>query len=446
MQHWLISCLKSNEMNILLLGSGGREHALAWKMHQSSLCSQLYIAPGNAGTSQYGTNVDLPISKDFQEMESFCRTRSIQMIVVGPEDPLVQGVYDYFEAAHQRESFGASWLGVIGPSGEAAQLEGSKAYAKLFMQRHNIPTASYKEFSSDNYDAGYEYIRNHTLPVVLKADGLAAGKGVIIATDHDEALREYELMLRQSKFGAAGHKVVVEEFLSGIELSVFALTDGTHYLLLPEAKDYKRIGEGDTGLNTGGMGAISPVPFANDAFMKKVEDRIVKPTIEGLRKEQLTYKGFVFFGLIKVGNDPYVIEYNCRMGDPETEVVIPRLKSDLVSLFVSTSKQQLNQVVLEQDQRSAVTIVAVSGGYPGDYKKGVAITGLETSESNSILFHAGTKATEGKVVTTGGRVLAVTTLSDSLSVAVKQSRKLLEQIQFDGMYYRKDIGYEFPES
>ncbi|MFY7879928.1 MAG: phosphoribosylamine--glycine ligase [Lacibacter sp.] len=433
-------------MNILLLGSGGREHALAWKMHQSSLCSQLYIAPGNAGTSQYGTNVDLPISKDFQVMESFCRTHSIQMIVVGPEDPLVQGVYDYFEAAHLRESFGPSWLGVIGPSGEAAQLEGSKAYAKLFMQRHNIPTASYKEFSSENYDAGYEYIRNHTLPVVLKADGLAAGKGVIIATDREEALREYELMLRQSKFGAAGNKVVVEEFLSGIELSVFVLTDGAHYLLLPEAKDYKRIGEGDTGLNTGGMGAISPVPFANGDFMKKVEERIIKPTIEGLRKEQLTYKGFVFFGLIKVGDDPYVIEYNCRMGDPETEVVIPRLKSDLVSLFVSTSKQQLNQVVLEQDQRSAVTIVAVSGGYPGDYKKGLEITGLETSENNTILFHAGTKSTEGKIVTNGGRVLAVTTLSNSLSSAVKQSRKLLEQVQFDGMYYRKDIGYEFPES
>ncbi len=446
MQHWLISCLKLKEMNILLLGSGGREHALAWKMHQSSLCSQLYIAPGNAGTSQYGTNVDLPISKDFQVMESFCRTHSIQMIVVGPEDPLVQGVYDYFEAAHLRESFGPSWLGVIGPSGEAAQLEGSKAYAKLFMQRHNIPTASYKEFSSENYDAGYEYIRNHTLPVVLKADGLAAGKGVIIATDREEALREYELMLRQSKFGAAGNKVVVEEFLSGIELSVFVLTDGAHYLLLPEAKDYKRIGEGDTGLNTGGMGAISPVPFANGDFMKKVEERIIKPTIEGLRKEQLTYKGFVFFGLIKVGDDPYVIEYNCRMGDPETEVVIPRLKSDLVSLFVSTSKQQLNQVVLEQDQRSAVTIVAVSGGYPGDYKKGLEITGLETSENNTILFHAGTKSTEGKIVTNGGRVLAVTTLSNSLSSAVKQSRKLLEQVQFDGMYYRKDIGYEFPES
>jgi phosphoribosylamine--glycine ligase len=314
------------------------------------------------------------------------------------------------------------------------------------MQRHNIPTASYKEFSSENYDAGYEYIRNHTLPVVLKADGLAAGKGVIIATDREEALREYELMLRQSKFGAAGNKVVVEEFLSGIELSVFVLTDGAHYLLLPEAKDYKRIGEGDTGLNTGGMGAISPVPFANGDFMKKVEERIIKPTIEGLRKEQLTYKGFVFFGLIKVGDDPYVIEYNCRMGDPETEVVIPRLKSDLVSLFVSTSKQQLNQVVLEQDQRSAVTIVAVSGGYPGDYKKGLEITGLETSENNTILFHAGTKSTEGKIVTNGGRVLAVTTLSNSLSSAVKQSRKLLEQVQFDGMYYRKDIGYEFPES
>lgn len=444
MQHWLISCLKSNEMNILLLGSGGREHALAWKMHQSSLCSQLYIAPGNAGTSHYGTNVELPINKDFQVMESFCRANSIQMIVVGPEDPLVQGVYDYFDAAHQRESFGPTWLGVIGPSQEAAQLEGSKAYAKLFMQRHNIPTASYKEFSSGNYDEGYEYIRNHTLPVVLKADGLAAGKGVIIAANHEEALREYELMLRQSKFGAAGHKVVVEEFLSGIELSVFALTDGTHYLLLPEAKDYKRIGEGDTGLNTGGMGAISPVPFANEGFMKKVEDRIVRPTIEGLQKEKLTYKGFVFFGLIKVGEDPYVIEYNCRMGDPETEVVIPRLKSDLVSLFVSTSKKQLNQVVLEQDQRSAVTIVAVSGGYPGDYKKGLEITGLETSENNSLLFHAGTKSTEGKVVTNGGRVLAVTTLSDSLSSAVKQSRKILEQIQFDGMYYRKDIGYEFP--
>lgn len=430
-------------MNILLLGSGGREHAFAWKMKQSPLCKNLFIAPGNAGTALCGTNVQLNINDEFHIMESFCRQNVIHLIVVGPEDPLVKGVYDYFQTAHERLSFGEGWLGVIGPSKYAAQLEGSKAFAKAFMQRHQIPTASYKEFSVEQLEEGKQYIAQHALPIVLKADGLAAGKGVLICSNHVEAIAEFEMMLCQDKFGEAGKRVVIEEFLDGIELSVFVLTDGKHYCILPEAKDYKRIGEGDTGLNTGGMGAVSPVPFADEVFMQKVKDRIIKPTIEGFHKEQMVYKGFVFFGLIKVKNEPMVIEYNCRMGDPETEVVIPRMKNDLVALFKATANGKLDEIVIEEDPRMAVTIVAVSGGYPGEYQKGFNITGLHQLAEDVLIFQAGTKNDAEKVVTNGGRVLTVTALGKNINECAGKSKSTLTQIHFNEMVYRKDIGYEF---
>lgn len=425
-------------MNILLLGNGGREHALAWKLSQSPDCSKLFIAPGNAGTAKCGKNVYVSIN-DFDAVREFCIKERIEMVVVGPEEPLVRGIADYFKTDPDLRS-----IIIIGPSKEGAQLEGSKSYAKAFMMRHNIPTAAYKEFDASNYEEGVKYIQQHALPIVLKADGLAAGKGVLICQNHIEAIAEFELMIQQSKFGDAGKKVVVEEFLTGIELSVFVLTDGKNYVILPEAKDYKRIGEGDTGLNTGGMGAVSPVPFADTAFMKKIEDRIVRPTIDGLHKEQIDYKGFVFVGVIKVGEDPYVIEYNCRMGDPETEVVMPRLKNDLVDLFIATSKQQLDTIKIETDTRVACTVVAVSGGYPGDYEKGFEIEGLQNVETeNSIVFHAGTKAFEDIVMTNGGRVLCVTSYGDSIKEAVTRSKQVLENIYFQEMYYRQDIGYEF---
>lgn len=430
-------------MKILLLGSGGREHALAWKIAQSPLCTGLFIAPGNTGTAQYGTNVPLRVEKDFQPLEHFCRENKIQMIVVGPEDPLVNGVYDYFKAAYIAHPFADGWLGVIGPSAYAAQLEGSKAFAKQFMLRHNIPTASYKEFTSETFEEGKSYVLNHALPIVLKADGLAAGKGVIICQNHIEAVTEYEMMLQHSKFGEASKKVVVEEFLTGIEMSAFVLTDGKDFVLLPEAKDYKRIGEGDTGLNTGGMGAVSPVPFADDAFMSKVMEKVIKPTINGLQKEQIEYKGFVFVGLIKVGDEPFVIEYNCRMGDPETEVVMPRLKTDLVELLVATAKNQLANVKVEQDPRFAVTVVAVSGGYPGNFAKGYEIEGLQNNPGNSLIFHAGTAMENGKVVTNGGRVITVTSFGKTVGEAADYSRNVLESIKFRNMYFRNDIGYEF---
>lgn len=430
-------------MKILLLGSGGREHALAWKIAQSPLCTGLFIAPGNTGTAQYGTNVPLRVEKDFQPLEHFCRENKIQMIVVGPEDPLVNGVYDYFKAANIAHPFADGWLGVIGPSAYAAQLEGSKAFAKQFMLRHNIPTASYKEFTSETFEEGKSYVLNHALPIVLKADGLAAGKGVIICQNHIEAVTEYEMMLQHSKFGEASKKVVVEEFLTGIEMSAFVLTDGKDFVLLPEAKDYKRIGEGDTGLNTGGMGAVSPVPFADDAFMSKVMEKVIKPTINGLQKEQIEYKGFVFVGLIKVGVEPFVIEYNCRMGDPETEVVMPRLKTDLVELLVATAKNQLANVNVEQDPRFAVTVVAVSGGYPGNFAKGYEIEGLQNNPGNSLVFHAGTAMENGKVVTNGGRVITVTSFGKTVGEAADYSRNVLENIKFRNMYFRNDIGYEF---
>ncbi|MBY0476894.1 MAG: phosphoribosylamine--glycine ligase [Chitinophagaceae bacterium] len=431
-------------MNILLLGSGGREHALALKLSQSPLCSNLYIAPGNAGTAQCGTNIDLRVGSDFTEAENFCRTNQVHLILVGPEDPLVNGIYDYFITAHQTQPFADGWLGVIGPSAFAAQLEGSKAFAKAFMDRHQIPTASYREFTTANFDEGREFLLNHTLPVVLKADGLAAGKGVIICNNHLEAVAEFDMMIHQHKFGDAGKRVVIEEFLNGIEVSVFVLTDGKSYCILPEAKDYKRIGEGDTGLNTGGMGAVSPVPFADKAFMQKVEERIIKPTIQGISSENMVYKGFVFIGVIKVNDEPFVIEYNCRLGDPETEVVIPRLKNDLVELLRATSLEQIHTVEIEQDPRVAITMMAVSGGYPGDFLKGYEIEGLQQPvETGSFVFHAGTKEENGQVVTNGGRVLAVTSYGSTTADAVARSKKILEGLRFRNMYFRQDIGYEF---
>jgi phosphoribosylamine---glycine ligase len=431
-------------MNILLLGSGGREHALAWKIKQSPLCTELYIAPGNAGTKKFGINVSIRVDADFTALELFCRDHQIHMIVVGPEDPLVNGIYDYFHEAHQQQPFAEGWLGVIGPSQKAALLEGSKAFAKQFMMRNKIPTAAYREFTRDNFEEGKNYVMNHPLPIVLKADGLAAGKGVIICQNHLEAISEFEMILQHSKFGTAGSKVVVEEFMNGIELSVFVLTDGKDFVLLPNAKDYKRIGEGDTGLNTGGMGAVSPVPFANEAFMKKIEATVILPTIKGLQEEALEYKGFVFFGLIKVGDEPYVIEYNCRMGDPETEVVMPRLKNDLVELFAATLNQQLSQVQIFEDSRFAVTIVAVSGGYPGEFVKGYEIEGLgEAPGDDTIVFHAGTKEENGQIVSNGGRVLTVTSYGNSVAEAAQRSKDVLGGIKFRKMYFRSDIGYEF---
>lgn len=428
----------SNTMNILLLGSGGREHALAWKLAQSAQCGQLYIAPGNAGTARHGTNVNLPVT-DFEAIKQFVLEKEIALLIVGPEEPLVKGITDAF-----RNDGKLQHVAVVGPSQYGAQLEGSKAFAKKFMMRHGIPTAAYKEFDELNYSAGIHYLQQHSLPIVLKADGLAAGKGVLICQSHVEAIAEYELMLQQGKFGDASKKVVVEDFLEGIELSVFVLTDGKHYVLLPEAKDYKRIGLGDTGLNTGGMGAVSPVPFADSAFMKKVEEKVIQPTIRGLEEEGIDYKGFVFFGLIKVGTEPYVIEYNCRMGDPETEVVMPRLKNDLVELFMATVQGRLHEIKIEQDNRFACTVMAVSRGYPGSYEKGFVIEGLnDPLPGDSLVFHAGTIQKNGEVVTSGGRVLCVTSYSNNISTAVAKSKQVLQQITFDGIYYRQDIGYEF---
>ena len=425
-------------MRILLLGSGGREHALAWKLSQSVWTNPLFIAPGNPGTAQHGTNVNLDLS-DFESLAKFCIYEKIEILIVGPEEPLVNGLYDYFKSREELQA-----IHFIGPSKEGAQLEGSKAFAKAFMQRHNIPTAAYKEFTLDNYEEGVKYLEQHSLPIVLKADGLAAGKGVVICQNHLEAFAEFELMIQRSKFGDASKKVVVEDFLTGIELSVFVLTDGKNYLLLPEAKDYKRIGEGDKGLMTGGMGAVSPVPFATPGFMHKVEERIIKPTVEGLNREGIEYTGFIFFGLINVDGDPYVIEYNCRMGDPETEVVMPRLETDLVGLCVAASNKELHLANIRVDSRAAATIVAVSGGYPGFYEKEVEITGLdEKFGKQSLVFHAGTKEQDGKIVTNGGRVCCVTSYGSSIEEAVDTSLDVLEYIRFDGIYYRTDIGYEF---
>ena len=434
-------------MKILILGSGGREHAFCWKLSQSTLCSQLFIAPGNAGTAQFGKNINIDMN-DFEAVKKICVSKEIDMVVVGPEEPLVRGIYDFFKEDKKLKD-----IIITGPSTFGAQMEGSKAFAKSFMQKHHIPTAKYGEFDASNFAEGLEYIQNHPLPIVLKADGLAAGKGVIICNNYVEALSEFELMIQQSKFGDAGKKVVVEEFLDGIELSVFVLIDGKNYVLLPEAKDYKKIGEGDKGLNTGGMGAISPVPFATEHFMKKVTERIIEPTIRGLQKDEIDYKGFIFFGLIKVNEEPMVIEYNCRMGDPETEVVLLRLKNDLVQLFVSMHEQKLDQQKIIIDKNEAATIVAVSGGYPEEYKKGLPIDFgyLENPEAikhidedgGVMVFHAGTKQVNHEVVTNGGRVLAVSAIAGGLGDAIELSKSILEEIYFDGIYYRKDIGYEF---
>ncbi|MBK6378635.1 MAG: phosphoribosylamine--glycine ligase [Chitinophagaceae bacterium] len=427
-------------MNILLIGSGGREHTLAWKLKQSPLCNHLFIAPGNAGTALCGTNLPIAIS-DFDSLATACVANDIDMILVGPEEPLVKGIYDFFQNRKGLEN-----IKVIGPSKEASQLEGSKAYAKAFMKRHDIPTAAYGEFTADKYLEGVEYIKLQSLPIVLKADGLAAGKGVLICQSHLEAIAEFELMLLRSKFGEAGKKVVIEEFLKGIELSIFVLTDGENYVLLPEAKDYKRIGEADAGLNTGGMGAVSPLPFVTAAFLQKVKERIIDPTIAGFKKDKLDYKGFVFVGLMNDNGEPKVIEYNCRMGDPETEVVIPRIKNDLVELLVATTTQKLHEIIIETDERAVATVVAVSGGYPGDYEKGKAILGLDTPAlENTIVFHSGTKKEDDDIVTNGGRVLAVTSFGENITEAVEQSNYMLEQLHFEGMYYRTDIGYEFKE-
>ena len=428
-------------MRILLLGSGGREHAIAWKLNQSVWANPLYIAPGNPGTAQCGINVNIDLG-DFDAICDFCIKENIEMVVVGPEEPLVKGLYDYFKLKEELQK-----IYFIGPSKEGAQLEGSKAFAKAFMIQHKIPTADFKEFTSDNYEEGVKFLQAHSLPIVLKADGLAAGKGVAICQSHVEAIAEFELMILQEKFGTASKKVVVEEFLKGIELSVFVLTDGKNYLLLPEAKDYKRIGEGDTGLNTGGMGAISPVPFATPGFMHKVEERIIKPTINGLHKEGIDYVGFLFFGLINVNGDPYVIEYNCRMGDPETEVVMARLETDLVGLFVAATQQELDQVKLRVDARAAATVMAVSRGYPTGFEKGFEINGLDGKYGKqSLVFQAGTKQKDGKIITDGGRVLCVTSFAENITEAVNTSLDILDHIDFEGMYYRTDIGYEFKTS
>ncbi len=427
-------------MNILILGAGGREHALAWKLSQSPLCTQLYIAPGNGGTIQYGTNLNFGVN-DFAALKKCCTDKSIDIVVVGPEDPLVNGVYDFVVNDEMLKH-----IIVVGPSKEAAQLEGSKAFSKKFMQRQNIPTAAYEEFTQENYEAGKAYLIQHALPIVLKADGLAAGKGVVICQTHQEALEVFGEMIINKQFGEASTKVVVEQFLDGIEISVFALTDGKDYKIIGHAKDYKRIGEGDTGLNTGGMGCVSPVPFADDAFMKKVIGTIIEPTIAGLHKENFTYKGFVFFGLIKVGNEPFVIEYNCRMGDPETEVVLPRLENDLVALFVQMHNGTLKDAIINYKPKAAVTVMAVSGGYPGDYKKGLAIQLPQIVDNKEYIaiFQAGTTLDKSNgLVTNGGRVITVTAMHHTLSEAAKAAKAVVEQIQFDGKYYRRDIGYEF---
>ncbi len=422
-------------MNILILGSGGREHTFAWKITQSPLCTKLYVAPGNSGTAQIATNIDIKVT-DFYGIKDIVLSKGIDMVVVGPEDPLVQGVHDFF-----LNDENIKHVSVIGPESAAAQLEGSKEFAKEFLYRHNIPTAAYQSFTKDNVEEGYLFLDTLKPPYVLKADGLAAGKGVLIINNLEEAKSELKQMLVDAKFGDASSKVVVEEFLDGIELSCFVLTDGKHYKILPTAKDYKRIGEGDTGLNTGGMGAISPVPFADNSLMQKIEDRIVKPTILGLQEDNLPYKGFVFIGLIKVGDDPKVIEYNVRMGDPETEAVLPRLKNDLVELFQHIADQTLDNVDIEIDERTAATVVLVSGGYPEAYEKEKVITGID-SVTDSVVFHAGAKLKNDKTVTSGGRVMAITSFGNTYIEALKKSYQSIKKIQFDKMNYRKDIGFD----
>lgn len=425
-------------MNILIIGAGGREHTLAWKIAQSPLCTSLFIAPGNAGTAQCGINLPVLVT-DFEKIAQACSIHKIDLVVVGPEDPLVHGIVDFLQSKQEFKN-----MYIIGPAKNAAQLEGSKAFAKRFMNDYKIPTAAFKKFSAENYEDGVEYIKQHSLPVVLKADGLAAGKGVVICQSHMEALAEFDLMLHRSKFGDAGKIVVIEEFLQGIEMSVFFLTDGKSFVLLPEAKDYKRVGQKDTGLNTGGMGAVSPVPGFDASLKEKVIKQIIEPTLEGLQKEKLDYKGFVFLGLMISNGNPYMIEYNCRMGDPETEVVVPRLKNDLLTILLATAQQKLDKIIIETDERTAVTVVAASGGYPGNFETGKLITGLNSIYANdSIIFHAGTEDKNGKTYTRGGRVLAATSYGSNIADAAEHSNYLLEQVNFEGMFFRQDIGYEF---
>jgi phosphoribosylamine--glycine ligase len=420
-------------MTILLLGSGGREHAFAWKMIQSPLCDTLFVAPGNAGTAAIANNINISPT-DFPAIKDFVLKEKVAMVVVGPEDPLVKGIYDFFINDAELKD-----IPVIGPSTIGAQLEGSKEFAKEFLFRHNIPTAAYDSFTAETVEQGCQFLETLQPPYVLKADGLAAGKGVLIIQDLAEAKEELSNMLVHQKFGTASSKVVIEEFLDGIELSCFVLTDGKSYKILPTAKDYKRIGEGDTGLNTGGMGAVSPVPYVDSVLMEKIENRIVKPTIDGFQKDGISYKGFVFIGLINVKGEPIVIEYNVRMGDPETEVVIPRLKTDLVELFLAVANEKLDEITLEIDQRSATTIMVVSGGYPEEFEKGKVITGLENI-TDSIVFHAGTKLENNLVVSNGGRVLTITSFGENFEEAIKKSYQNIAKLHFDKMYFRRDIG------
>ena len=422
-------------MNVLILGSGGREHALAWKIAQSKLLTRLFIAPGNAGTSQTGTNLDINVS-NFEEVKAAVLENKIELVVVGPEAPLVAGITDFFKKDEE-----LSRIAVIGPGTRGAMLEGSKDFAKEFMYKYNIPTARYKSFTADEMEEGKEFLTSFAPPFVLKADGLAAGKGVLILDSITAAQKELEEML-SGKFGKASEKVVIEQYLDGIELSAFVLTDGHSYVILPEAKDYKRIGEGDKGLNTGGMGAVSPVPFAHDGFMDKVEEQIVKPTIEGLKKESIDFKGFIFLGLMNVDGDPFVIEYNVRMGDPEAEVVLPRIKTDLLALMKATGKGKLNSEKIELDERTVSTVMLVSGGYPGKYEKGKLIKGYDDVE-DSIVFHAGTKLNEkAEVLTNGGRVIAISSFGKNMEEALEKSYSNAEKIEFEGKYYRGDIGFD----
>lgn len=425
-------------MNVLVIGSGGREHAISWKLAQSPKLSKLFVAPGNAGTNDIATNLNIGVN-DFEEIKKAVLENHIDLVIVGPEDPLVNGLVDFFLNDEE-----VNQIPVIGPQAEAAKLEGSKEFSKRFMQRNNVPTAGYESFTKVSLEEGYSYLETLKPPYVLKADGLAAGKGVVILEDLDSAKAELKAMLADAKFGDASSKVVIEEFMRGIELSVFVITDGKDYVILPEAKDYKRIGEGDTGLNTGGMGAISPVPFADKAFMKRVEQEVVVPTIEGFKKEKLPYKGFVFIGLMNENGIPRVVEYNVRMGDPETEVVIPRLKTDLLEIMQAVAEERLGEIKLEFEEKTATTVIMVSGGYPESYEKGKEIFGLDKT-NGSIIFHAGTKEDKGKVVTNGGRVIAVTSYGENFNEALKQSYKNTEIIDWDEKYFRSDLGFDLQQ-
>ena len=423
-------------MNILIIGSGAREHAFCWKINQSNLCEKIFVAPGNAGTSELATNLEISIS-DFQAIKNAILSNQIGLVIVGPEIPLINGITDFIENDSELTN-----VLVVGPSSHGAKLEGSKEYSKEFMERHKIPTAPYKSFNQNKLKEGIDYLSSMAPPYVLKADGPAAGKGVLIINDLKEAQLELENMLVNNKFGDSGHNVVIEGFLDGIEISCFVLTDGKSYITLPNAKDYKRIGEGDTGLNTGGMGAISPVSFANEEFLSKVENKIIKPTIRGIAKEQIDYKGFIFIGIIKVENEPFVIEYNVRMGDPETQVILPRIKSDFLEMMISTANQSLNSIKLEVDTNSAATVVMVSGGYPEDYEKEKEIVGIPKETKETIVFQAGTKMLKGKTVTNGGRVLSVTSIAENFKEALKKSYSKIGGISYEKKYFRKDLGFD----